>query len=99
VHFIKHNPTSYTVEIDNKENSSFLLVLKEHFDSRWRLEGASAHHVMANGFANGWIIDEPGAYKVTLYYWPQRYFYIGLVITGISLVSLAIFWGVTRIKK
>lgn len=46
----------------------------------------SDKHLLVNGYANGWYIDQKGDYNLILEYWPQRLLYIGFFISGISLV-------------
>ena len=61
------------------------------------------NHLMVNGYANSWIIDpddicknkgfcrknDDGTYDMELIveFWPQRLFYIGLGISGMTLLS------------
>jgi hypothetical protein len=50
------------------------------------------NHFIANGYANAWYInpEEYGRgenFTVTLYYKPQSYFYIGLIISGLTLIG------------
>jgi len=47
-------------------------------------------HFIVNGYANAWYIDPQNLdmnkdITVTIYYKPQTYFYIGLIITGLTL--------------
>lgn len=50
------------------------------------------YHFIVNGYANAWYIDphqlNNGAeqFTITLYYVPQSYYYLGLSVTGITLV-------------
>lgn len=48
-------------------------------------------HFLANGYANAWYIDpkETGRtdFVITLYFKPQSYFYLGLFISGFTLIS------------
>ena len=58
---------------------------------------AEENHVIVNGFANGWWVDPSripakylsptGQYRVTLEFWPQRWFYLGSIISGTTLVG------------
>lgn len=41
-------------------------------------------HFQVNGYANGWYLDKPGTYYITLYYWPQLIFYAGFIISGLA---------------
>ncbi len=58
-------------------------------------------HFTANGYANAWYIDpgqiakdKDGTFTVTLYFWPQSLFYLGLGISGLTLLILIgwMFW-------
>ena len=64
-------------------------------------------HIKVNGYANGWLIDteelcadseickknKDGSFDIELVmeFWPQQIFYIGLVITGVTLFLLIFF--------
>jgi hypothetical protein len=48
-------------------------------------------HFLVNGYANAWYIyptkvdkDGDGEFAVTLYFKPQSYFYMGLIISGLT---------------
>ncbi|MDP2947133.1 MAG: hypothetical protein Q8N88_03380, partial [Nanoarchaeota archaeon] len=74
-------------------------------------------HLIANGYANSWIIDSDsicqnndqctknpdGSYdfELIMEFWPQRLFYIGLFISGTTLLTCAsyIIWDWQRRKK
>jgi hypothetical protein len=47
-------------------------------------------HFMANGYANAWYIDPKDIGKqnftITLYFFPQSYFYTGLLISGFTFI-------------
>jgi hypothetical protein len=43
-------------------------------------------HFLVNGYANSWWIEKQGDYEIVLEFWPQRLFYIGLMISGITLL-------------
>ena len=52
------------------------------------------NHFIANGYANAWYIDPKGVdaagdgkFIVTLYFWQQILFYLGLMISGLILVG------------
>lgn len=46
-------------------------------------------HFIVNGYANAWYIDPKDVGKdnftITLYFWPQSLFYLGMIISGITL--------------
>jgi hypothetical protein len=43
-------------------------------------------HVVANGYANAWRIQEPGPIHVVLEYWPRRLALLGWLVTMMSLL-------------
>jgi len=52
------------------------------------------NHFLVNGYANAWYIDPAkvdkdgdGEFTVTLYFRPQSYFYLGLMISGLTFLS------------
>jgi hypothetical protein len=72
------------------------------------IELPEENHLMANGYANSWIIDvdkicsenadkcvknADGSYdfEMVVEFWPQRLFYIGLVISGSTLLACLMF--------
>jgi hypothetical protein len=62
-------------------------------------------HFLANGYANAWYIDpkEIGEenFTITLYFRPQSYFYLGLFISGLTLIGCIVFlfWSWWKVKK
>lgn len=68
------------------------------------------NHFLVNGYANAWYIDPSqlpkdanGDIDITLYFWPQSLFYLGLIISGTTLVLcigyLVFDWNRGRRKK
>lgn len=71
-------------------------------------------HIKINGYANSWVVDikqlcsdsqvchrnEDGSFDVELImeFWPQQVFYIGLTITGLTIILLVIFLLTPRQK-
>jgi hypothetical protein len=63
-------------------------------------------HLVANGYANAWYIDpsvygEGDSFTVTLYYRSQSLFYVGLLVSLLSLVGCAgcLAWHLLRRSK
>jgi hypothetical protein len=53
----------------------------------------ASYHFKVNGYANAWYIDpkeidkdRDGTFTITLYFWPQSLFYLGLIVSGLTLV-------------
>lgn len=92
VTFDRINPTQYNVHVVNNTSTPFLLGLKEQYDPRWRASIKSSKHVMVDGFSNGWIIDTKlTSFDIILDYQPQDNFYIGLTVTGVSIMVVCLY--------
>lgn len=47
-------------------------------------------HFKVNGYSNAWYIEEPGDYKLIVFFEPQKYFYIGLIISALTILGFLI---------
>ena len=60
------------------------------------------YHLLVNGYANAWYIDPKkigsSNFTITLYFWPQSLFYLGLFISGATLLGCLGYLGYERIK-
>lgn len=64
------------------------LFLPRSVFSQWRAPAVPAEsHLVADGYANAWLIDAQGDYELLLEYAPQRWFYLGLLTTFASLIA------------
>lgn len=90
----ENSKTNFDVNINEAKNS-FLLVMNNEFNSNWQLSyedgSINSKHIRVNGFANGWIIEKPGTYNLKINYKPQKYFYIGLLITIFYMILVVIY--------
>ena len=96
VSFTKINPTKYQVQIQGAM-APFNLILNQNFNHNWKIYFADSkkmieekNHWLANGYANGWLVN-PGQdkdFNLTIEYYPQRFFYIGLGIAGLIILTL-----------
>ena len=97
------SPTEYLVHVINATHP-FFLVFSESYDSGWKVYSskpgvfglggmpfaASENHFLANGFANGWYVNETGTYSLTLYYQPQSEYEICLAATLTGFVAMTL---------
>jgi hypothetical protein len=87
----KINPTKYAVNIN--ATNPFILVLGQSYNPNWQvyIDGMPSNfkHYQVNGYQNAWYINKTGEYAVTIEYWPQEIFYIGLAISSLTLVVCA----------
>lgn len=97
------NPTQYEIRVKQSESSSpFLVVFQNSFHKSWKLSVDDAaplsedRHVLANKYANSWIItrsDRKGKteYTMLINLDVQKYFMYGLWISGFSVVVFLCF--------
>jgi hypothetical protein len=100
VHYAKKSPVSYDVSIELKgRKTPFLVIFSNAYYESWILSFEKEEiatvlgHVPANGYANGWIVDPAGAgvgdvVRGTIYCTYQNYFYLGSVISGVTLMTV-----------
>lgn len=85
----------------NAPTPTFIDIL---FDRNLGKEISHHDHVMVNGFANGWLIDKDtnsgqSEFDVILVYQPQRWFYLGLIISGITLIGSIGYLFIARYRR
>jgi hypothetical protein len=61
------------------------------------------NHFLVNGYANSWWIDQTGDFEMILDFFPQRFLYVGYLVSGVSCflgLFYLVFVGVkTKFKK
>jgi arabinofuranan 3-O-arabinosyltransferase len=84
--------SAYRVKVANA-TGRFVLVLAESHDPGWALHGLpvgwSARHILANGYANGWLIEGTGDADLTIQYGPERWTFAALVTSLLAGVAAA----------
>ena len=93
--FEKINPTKYTISVENS-TGAFFLVFSSTFDNNWDAyvndqRIPDGYHFEANGYANVWYIDKTGTYTITLEFWSQKLFYVGVIISCATLVLCTVY--------
>lgn len=96
VEFKRKSPTAYEIKIVSATAPYFLSFL-DSFSTNWKLringrDIPEGRHFLADGFANGWLINPADAggkadYQIVLEYAPQKYFRWSL---GISLLTIGV---------
>ena len=79
VEFIKISPVNYDIKVENSKGR-FLLVFNNNYHPGWVafVEGkpiSANKHIIANGYANGFIIDDVGNFDISLRFIPEEKFY------------------------
>lgn len=74
ISFNKKSNSSYSVHVKDAR-TPFILVLNNAFDNAWQARTESTvfdKHFIANGFANGWLVEKKGIYDIDikLKIWP-----------------------------
>lgn len=93
--FTKNNPVTYTVNLA-KADKPASLIMRESFGKYWRvcdedskcLSYDDPAHFATGGFANAWYLNNGSSKKLTLYYYPQTWYFLGTVITLVGAVII-----------
>lgn len=48
------------------------------------------NHFKTNGYSNAWYIEKTGDYNLIVFFEPQKYFYLGIIISGITIIGFFI---------
>ncbi len=96
------DPTFYEANVDSA--APYLLVFKEAFNPEWKLTiknstNREPPHIKVNTYANGWVIDSKGPHTINIEYKPQRYYDIGLIISGIAVVIFTLVLVIVTIRN
>ena len=97
----KINPTKHQITLDSFSTSNLpsLLTFKKPFSPNWRLtELNNQKPVVAYGLVNGWFVNQLPL-SAAIEYLPQQYFYIGSIISLITLGVIIVIWTIVRRKK
>lgn len=106
ISFNKLNNSEYQINIKNAKDK-YALILSELYDPAWQIiakEGTYIinNHFLANGYANGWIIDKKGDYQFQVRFIPQDLLKAGQKVSIMSLVlgfGLILFLKFAKTKK
>jgi hypothetical protein len=105
--FTKKDPVTYSVNVENIDKPTSLM-MRESFGKYWRvcdeknkcLSFDDKSHFSNSGFANAWYLkDEKLGNKLTIYYYPQRWYILGTILTFVSIGAIIVGWLCIRILK
>ena len=65
-------------------------MFNETYNPFWKIKGESFEHFMINEYANAWLIDKAGSYDLVLEYRLQKYFYYGVKVSAVGLISAVV---------
>lgn len=93
IRFKKQSQTLYEVEVNKKSIHKEVLVFSELYNTGWKLVDQKSlkvtpfQHILVNGYANGWVIDQTGEYHLLIKYSPQENVIISNWVSVIAVVS------------
>lgn len=96
VQVTNHGRYSWDVKVSGATDDPYYLVIGENINPGWRgrivkSDGTSvplqpAEPKLINGYANAWLIRQPGSYTIHLEYRPQQLIFVGLAVSAITLL-------------
>ena len=101
--FKELNPKKFEVKISKDNFQNGVLILAEKFDSNWKAyliskdgkEKEIGEHILARGYANGWIVHEDaknsGTDHILIEYYPTRLMARGLWISAATALFLLVY--------
>jgi hypothetical protein len=94
------SPVEYKVSLENVKKGD-LLVFSESFDSLWIASNQKSEVASqkSDGLFNSFRLPEDGSYDLKIYYQPQSWVNIGLIVSGLSLVSVLLLIFGSALKK
>ncbi len=89
---------------DIKEGTHRSTFLEPATFETWGREPLDVEHVEVNGFANSWFVEPEDVggekdYELIVEFWPQRLFYLGLLISGTTLLTCLGYMGYAGTAK
>jgi len=99
----KVSSSEYIVNLKDISQPAYI-VLAQSYEDGWKAfvngkdQIPDKDHFIVGGFANGWNLNKTGDFNVKLYYKPERYYEIGLII-GFLLICPCLFYFVYNDRK
>jgi len=83
----KINSTKYKINFKNIEEP-FVLSFAESYDPLWaiKVDNKEIAPVPLYSVINGFLINKTGNFEAIIEYKPQRWFYLGLIVSGTTLI-------------
>ena len=92
----KISSTEYLVNVKDITHP-FYIVLAESYDDGWKAfvngkeQIPDKNHFIVEEFGNGWYLTKTGNFNVKLYFQPQKYYDIGLIVYA-SVIGSCLFY-------
>jgi hypothetical protein len=97
---VQIHPTRYEVTILNGKKGSKLF-FSEGFDENWimKFDGMSSASEPFEKMFNSFVLPKTGSYKVEIYYEPQTYVNVGMVVSIVTLIIVIVGLVVLQIRN
>lgn len=92
------NPTEYKVTVEDTVKGD-ILVFSESFDTGWVARNGINVKSREYNNLNSFILPKDGTYSFTVYYEPQKWVNVGLVVSSLTLTLILIFLGFGYLAK
>lgn len=97
------SPVEYRITVKGATHP-FILALFESYSPFWNVyidksAISPSTHFMLDGYANAWKIDKTGDYTLHILFSPQRYLFIGVLISSITLLIIILFLSMRRRRR
>jgi len=101
IQFKQISPAKYEISVDGAKDK-FILVFLENYHPWWQARIIkkdtnkaifldTKNHIKVNGFANGWILDDKGDFKVIIEYKSQKTYTFLLYFLGFLLILSSVY--------
>ena len=100
----KISSSEYIVNLKDISQPSYI-VLTQSYEDGWKAfvngkdQIPDKDHFIVSGFANGWYLNKTGDFNVKLYFEPERYYEIGLIIGVLIICPCLVYFIFTPIGK
>lgn len=103
VFFTRKSPTLYEGEVKNV-GGNHVILFRENYSSDWKFEvigkRVNPPHFSANLYSNAWYLEEmPENYSFRIYYFPQRYFLWGGILSLLTFLTGFGLWVKQKLWK
>lgn len=108
VEFQKISPIKYQANITGADKPH-VIVFSENYSPNWEIEvfedngsriNAEKLHFTANLYANAWYLEgTPTTYKIVISYTPQKYFWIGITISSLTIITIIVIFFLNKEAK
>lgn len=100
IEFLDGTTTRFRVRVTGASDP-YILTFNQTYDPGWtarvfkstkrRRDIPEEDHVLVNGYANGWYVEDAGNYDIEVIFRPQIFVWVGLAVSGVAFGCAAVF--------